>query len=40
MHVVGQPGGMAKRFPKELHGDDKHVWTAGQAYVPLAQEQI
>ena len=40
MHVVGQPGDMAKRFSKELQRDAKHVRTAERAYVALAQEHI
>ena len=39
-NVMGQPGGIEKQACKGFRGDVKHIRTAGQAWVALAQEQI
>ena len=38
MHVVGQPGGTAKRFSKGLQADAKKVSAAEPAKIALAHE--
>ena len=40
MEVAGQPGGIDEQVCKCFQGDVKYIWTAGWAWVALAQEQI